>query len=392
MKILAIHNTLWAHYKAKVFVGLSKSLSKINIDFYVIQIAYSERKRWALKTDLSIHSYPYEILFPDVALEDIHPAKKIASLVKAVKKHNPDIVYLNGYYDVSYWFVVAYCKLNNIRLILDFESNEISKQRVWWKEYMKKLFLQQCDGLVCLGQKSADYAIKLNVDPTKILSKKSVGVDNDDLLRIFEREFPYRDERKKELGLPLYNFIYAGQFIERKNLTRLIKAFHKAQKVSKNGKDWGVILSGEGEQKHDLIQTISTLGNLSICFLDPCEWYEVPIRYTMSDVAVLPSTFEPFGFLTNEAMVYSMPVLISNRCGSAADLVVENYNGFQFNPYDDDELTNKLLMVMNQPNRFKELGANGKLIINEWAPEIIINELIRSFLKIKNPANGNELR
>ena len=58
MKIVAIHNTLWAHYKARIYLGLYEGFLAQNIDFYVIQLAYSERSRWALKADLSIHKYP----------------------------------------------------------------------------------------------------------------------------------------------------------------------------------------------------------------------------------------------------------------------------------------------------------------------------------------------
>ncbi|WP_026262312.1 glycosyltransferase family 4 protein [Spirosoma panaciterrae] len=376
MRILAIHNILWSHYKARIFNGIYESLHLQGVDFFVVQMAYSERSRLALKTDSSIHQYPYKVLFSDEAVEDISALERIGKLTKAVKDYKPDIIYLNGYYDIAYWFVVFYCRLNKVKLIIDFESNEISRKRVWWKEYLKMFFLRQCNGLVCLGQKAAEYAVKLKVPPAKILTTKNVGVDNDALLSIFKKESHLKEKRKKELNLPLYNFIYAGRFVERKNLIRLITAFHYAKYDAKNGKDWGLILSGEGEQKEALVKLVSTLTNPSVFFLDPCEWYEVPIRYTLADVAVLPSTFEPFGFLTNEAMVYSMPVLVSNRCGSAADLVKDGYNGFQFDPYNEDDLKDKLMVLMSRTGEFETLGANGKLIIDQWAPDIIVKSLL----------------
>ena len=156
-----------------------------------------------------------------------------------------------------------------------------------------------------------------------------------------------------------------------------------AQKSVKNGQNWGLILSGEGEQKKQLIQTLSNLQTSAVFFLEPCEWYEVPIRYTLADVAVLPSLYEPFGFLVNESMVYSMPVLVSDRCGSAKDLVIDGYNGFQFDPYSQDDLLNKMTILMNETHRHHDWGTNGKRIIDEWSPDIIVDELIKSFLNIK---------
>lgn len=382
MRILAIHNILWSHYKARIFVGLHQELQKKQIQFYVLQLAYSERSRLALKADLSVHTYPHKVLFPAKAIEDIGTREKTRSLLSQIRQYQPDILYLNGYYDPSYWVVLAYCRLRSIRIVLDFESNEISRQRTWWKEYMKMFFLRQCDGLACLGSKAADYALKLKVKPYRILTTKNVGVDNDALAAIYTREFPLREQRKAELGLQRYNFLYAGRFVERKNLDRLIRAFHVARKQSANGHEWGLILSGEGGEKEKLLAIAKEDPAQRIAFMEPCEWYEVPIRYTLADVAVLPSTFEPFGFVTNEAMVYEMPVLVSERCGSAPDLVVDGYNGFQFNPFDEADLTQKLKFLMENTSKFAEWGVNGKKIIDEWSPDIIVDKLIDSFLKV----------
>lgn len=382
MKVLAIHNILWSHYKARIFTQLHQRLHKEGNDFFVLQLAFSEWSRLGLKTDLSIHTYPYQVLFPGKAVEQIGHIQKTQKLLAALRHHQPGIVYLNGYYDPSYWFVLAYCKIRKIKVVLDFESSEISRRRVWWKERLKKAFLGQCDALVCLGQKAAEYALKLDVSRKRILTTKNVGVDNDALLEIFTRELASRDRRKAEAGLPPYNFLYAGRFVERKNLDMLIRAFHEAKNRSENGKEWGLILSGEGKQKPRLQELAHSLGCEQIHWMEPCEWYEVPIRYTLANVAVLPSTFEPFGFLTNEAMVYSMPVLVSERCGSATDLVIDGLNGFRFDPSNQEEFANKLLWFMSHPEKFRQMGANGKAIIDQWSPDIITEELIQSFHKV----------
>lgn len=382
MKILAIHNILWSHYKAKIFTELHQRLQGEGTDFFVLQLAYSELSRLGLKTDLSIHTYPYEVLFPDKAIEHVGHVEKSRKLLAALRHHRPDIVYLNGYYDPSYWVVMCYCKIQDIKIVLDFESSEISKNRVWWKEALKKSVLHRLDGLVCLGQKAADYAMKLGVPQERILSIKNVGVDNDALLDIYNKELSYRDQRKAEMQLPRYNFLYAGRFVERKNLDRFIRAFHESKEISVNGHQWGLILSGEGHQKPQLQELIRTLECTSVTWMEPCEWYEVPIRYTLADVAVLPSTFEPFGFVTNEAMVYSMPVLVSERCGSSHDLVKDGRNGFRFDPFSQPRFVEKLVWFMDHPEQFPQMGANGKAIIDQWSPDIIAEELIQSFHKV----------
>ena len=138
MRILAIHNILWSHYKARIFKGIQEIADAEQFDFYVIQLAYTEHSRAALRTDLGTHQYNYRVLFPDDVLENIKTLPKAQKLLAQVQAYRPTLVYLNGYYDLAYWLVMLYCRLKNIKIVLDFESTETSRKRVWWKENLKK--------------------------------------------------------------------------------------------------------------------------------------------------------------------------------------------------------------------------------------------------------------
>jgi len=383
MRILAIHNILWSHYKARIFKGLQEIADAEKFDFYVIQLAYTEHSRAALGTDLGTHQYNYKVLFPDDVLENIKTLPKAQKLLAQVRAYRPTLVYLNGYYDPAYWLVLLYCRLKNIKIVLDFESTETSRKRVWWKESLKKYFLNNCDGIVCLGTKAAEYLRRLNIPENKILSTKNVGIDNDALFQLHQAALEERESNKKKFGLPTYNFIYAGRFVGRKNLLLLMKMFDSAQKKSSNKDRWGLILSGSGDEYQAMKELKQYLSNDSINFFEPCEWYEVPGRYALADVAVLPSTFEPFGFVTNEALVYGMPVIVSERCGSAADLVINGQNGFTFDPFNAADLEDKLIKIMGISERFKEFGEVGQRLIAEWHPDIIVNELMKAFKMVQ---------
>jgi glycosyltransferase involved in cell wall biosynthesis len=52
----------------------------------------------------------------------------------------------------------------------------------------------------------------------------------------------------------------------------------------------------------------------------------------LSDVLVLPSYSEPWGLVVNEAMACGMPVIVSEKCGCAPDLVQNGKNGISINP------------------------------------------------------------
>ena len=78
----------------------------------------------------------------------------------------------------------------------------------------------------------------------------------------------------------------------------------------------------------------------------------------------------------NEAMASSLPVLVSNRCGCAADLSRKALNGFTFDPGNVEEIVR--LMLKNF--RFlifplSDFGSESKRIISAWGPERFANGL-----------------
>jgi glycosyltransferase involved in cell wall biosynthesis len=64
----------------------------------------------------------------------------------------------------------------------------------------------------------------------------------------------------------------------------------------------------------------------------------MPVVYRLADVFVLPSKGpgETWGLSVNEAMACAKPVIVSDKCGCAADLVHEN--GFVFSAMNQREL------------------------------------------------------
>lgn len=54
-------------------------------------------------------------------------------------------------------------------------------------------------------------------------------------------------------------------------------------------------------------------------------------RYFLAaDVFVLPSVFETWGLVVNEAMQFGLPVVVSRRMGCHQNLVIEGQTGFTF--------------------------------------------------------------
>ena len=66
---------------------------------------------------------------------------------------------------------------------------------------------------------------------------------------------------------------------------------------------------------------------------------------------------EAFGRVTVEAMM-SGNAVIGKNSGGTAELIIENENGFLYEPYDISSLADKMEYFINNPDAVKAMGKN----------------------------------
>jgi glycosyltransferase involved in cell wall biosynthesis len=89
--------------------------------------------------------------------------------------------------------------------------------------------------------------------------------------------------------------------------------------------------------------------------------------YSCASCLVLPSWYETWGLVVNEAMACDLPVIVSNKAGCSFDLVRNNVNGWIFDPFNVSELANLMTKMtrLNESAR-TEMGLRGREIISAW--------------------------
>ena len=93
---------------------------------------------------------------------------------------------------------------------------------------------------------------------------------------------------------------------------------------------------------------------------------EMDIRYKESDLFIIPSTKEPASISQLEAMAYSLPIICSEKNGTAC--YVENEkNGYLFKDNDFDSLKQVVEKIISNKNNMKNMGREGyKLILERY--------------------------
>src|SRR5262245_26141911 len=86
----------------------------------------------------------------------------------------------------------------------------------------------------------------------------------------------------------------------------------------------------------------------------------------MSDVFVLPSSFDPRATVVNEAMACGLPVIVTDRCGPAGDIVRHGVNGYVFPFGDVDALAGHLDALASNPTLRTQMSNWSREIIGDW--------------------------
>lgn len=141
-----------------------------------------------------------------------------------------------------------------------------------------------------------------------------------------------------------YDFVFVGKLIERKGLKTFLSALVSLQRCS----ECSVAIVGDGPLRNQVESFASE--NLSVDyfgFLEPKECYEVIAN---SRVLVLPSTFETWGLVVNEALMLGCNVVGSDEVGAMIELAPFSDKLFVFKSGDCNSLSVQCSAAKNLSN------------------------------------------
>jgi glycosyltransferase involved in cell wall biosynthesis len=130
-----------------------------------------------------------------------------------------------------------------------------------------------------------------------------------------------------------------------------------------------VVYAGDGPLRSELEDLAAELGMAErVRFLGFENQSGLPAVYRAADVLVLPSAYEPFGLVVNEAFATGIPAIVSAACGSAGDLVREGSTGFVVEVGEVDDLADRLHRLAADPELRAAMGERAQARLKDWGP------------------------
>lgn len=171
--------------------------------------------------------------------------------------------------------------------------------------------------------------------------------------------------------------LFIGDLYCSKGVDILLKAFGKVLAVIP---DASLEIVGDGNEKERLENECQELGLKNVTFYGKVLHNETLEFYYRSNVVVLPSiVLENSPLSVYEAMACARPV-IGSRIGGIPELIVDEKTGFLFTPGKDEELSEKILLLLRDKELAKKMGLAGrKMVETQFTSQKLINEYLKIF-------------
>jgi 1,2-diacylglycerol 3-alpha-glucosyltransferase len=326
--------------------------------------------------------YPWEVIrgsngFRRVTLfesEDGVTARAVAEVVsKCLDGVRPAAVVVPGWSSPEALSAIQWALGQSVPVVLFSESQAHDRTRWRLRELVKRRVVGMFTSALVGGISHLSYLERLGFPRERIFTGYDV-VDNEHFARGADavRNQP---ELRARLGLPDRYFLASSRFVSVKNLPRLLEAYWWYRQAAKQ--PWSLVLLGDGPLAPQVRAALVRMGIQQFVHLPGFRQYlELPTFYGLALAFILASTSEPWGLVVNEAMAAGLPVLVSNRCGCAPDLVEEGRNGFTFDPYDTEGLARLMLRMSTMSDAERAaMGQASREIISRWSPEVFAQNL-----------------
>jgi glycosyltransferase involved in cell wall biosynthesis len=261
------------------------------------------------------------------------------TLIVYVFKNRKATHIVNGIWaEKSFLFVILLLNIFRANFLIYSEAPVPTKKRSFIKKIILIFLIKPFAKLLIIRAKGV-----LAVSNFAVNFFESLGVKDTQIYR-----FGYFRNSKESLKNHLINgtiqLIFVGQLIERKGVMVLLEAI---KIISKSNQSFHLTIIGTGDLEHFLKEFINKnqLQN-SVILLGVINSENIINYIEKADLLILPSVFDGWGMVINEALQCHVPVLASDQCG-AKELVEHNKSGLIFQHNNVESLTENIEKFLN---------------------------------------------
>ena len=278
------------------------------------------------------------------------------------------VAIFTGYMCASFWIVVAAAKTNGTAILFGTDAHDLRcRNGSSWKARLKgwlwPAIFRLADVVIVPSSGTTALMRSLGFAPERVVMTPYV-VDND----WWEQQASRVNVKQVRQGWGIPEEASVALFCAKlqpwKRPQDVLEAFVEATVPGSY-----LVFAGEGPLREQLEARAKVLAVADrVRFLGFVNQSGLPSVYRSCDILVLPSEYEPFGVVVNEAMLCGLPAVVSDRVGARYDLVEEGKTGFVFPCGDTTVLSPLLYELLSDRERLEQLGEMARQRMEMWSP------------------------
>ncbi len=298
----------------------------------------------------------------------------VYGISRYLRRDRFDALWLQGYANQAALRALAIAKFIGMKVLLYGDSYlwnyRLSRTKLRIKNCILPKLLSAMNGFLATSTANRDFYLHYGVPAEKIFLMP-YAVDNSFFQAKVAEAGTERPALRRELGLEENRpvILFASKFQPRKCARDLLEAYIRLSPDGVREPEPCLLFVGEGEERPLLEARANELGWSSVKFLGFVNQTVLPRYYDLCDVFVLPSEWEPFGLVVNEAMNAGKAIIVSDRVGAGPDLVKDGDNGFIFPVGNVTALADRLRFLCTQPAVAAAMGQRSRERIATWGFE-----------------------
>ena len=300
-------------------------------------------------------------------------------LWKLIRDGEFDVAYVSGYFYASAWIAIWAAKWYGAGLIFTTDAYSLrslkirSSFKLWFKKYLIRRIFGLGTAFLGASSGSVEYLKSLGL-PESRLVLYPYSVDN--MWWTGRAAAVDRNEVRTRWGIPpeVPVILFCAKLQPWKRPLDALEAFAAA-----NGADAYLVYAGDGPLREALEARARELGvSERVRMLGFVNQSQLPAVYCASDLLVLPSEYDAFGLVVNEAMLCGCPVAVSEYVGARFDLVRDGENGFVFPCGDINALVHIFRSYLPNSSMRSRMGEAARRRMETWSPLEWVEGVVRA--------------
>lgn len=160
--------------------------------------------------------------------------------------------------------------------------------------------------------------------------------------------------------------LFCGQMIDRKGVDLLLQAF---EWLTQTGATVRLLLVGREAELPEMMRSLSPETQQQIDYAGFHDPEHLPQFFEQADLFVLPSRYDGWGVVVNQAVGAGLPIVCSDAVGAAVDLVEPGINGAIVPAGDAIALYRALSFYVQQPEALQQASQASRQKADDWTPE-----------------------